>query len=146
MLRTARNALGLVSALDSRTNVKRHLVQTAEHLRAADCIETDCPHYNLGWTTTVDEKTDLGLRQARYIRKEANRKFKEHRNEVGLTVFLFEQGQKCFRQHKIQTGEAPIKLVTRPDGSRTRQEADRWFYEANEEVYQHEERKKRGGY
>ena len=145
MLRMPRNTLGLVSALDPRTNVKRHLMQTAEHLRVADCLEVNCPHYEFGWTTTVDETTDLGQRQARYIRKEAGRKFNEHKNEVGLTVFLFEQGQRCFQQHRVQTGEAPIKLVTHPDGSQRRQEADRWFYEANEEVYQHEERKKRGG-
>ena len=79
------------------------------------------------------------------MRKEAKRKFRERRNELGLTVFHFEAGQKCFQKHKVQTGEAPIKLVTRPDGTKKRQEADRWFYEANEEVYRHEERKKRGG-
>lgn len=145
MLRTPRNTLGLVSALNPRTNVKRHLVQTQEHFMTADCREVRCPHYELGWTTTVDEKTDLGRAQARYMRKEAKRKFKEHQNELGLTVFLFEQGQKCFQQHKVQTGEAPIKLVTRPDGGRQRQDADRWFYEANEEVYRFEELKKRGG-
>ena len=145
MLRTPRNTLGLVSSLDSRTNVKRHLVQTAEHLRAAECIEVDCPHYNLGWTTTVDEQADLGKAQARYMRKEAGRKFKERRNELGLTVFHFEAGQKCFQKHKVQTGEAPIKLITRPDGIRQRQESDRWFSEANEEVYRLEQLKKRGG-
>ena len=140
------STLGLVSAQSPRQYVKRHIVQTAEHFMAADCKETGCPHYEFGWTTTIDEQTDLGRKQARYIRKEAKRKYTEQNNAVGLTLFYFESGQKCFTAHKVQTGEAPIKLVTKADGRMVRQEAQRWFGEANEEVYRFQKQRKEGGY
>jgi hypothetical protein len=144
MLRMPRISSGLVSALNPRHHMKRHIVQTPNHFYTAECREAKCPHYEFGWTTTIDEKTELGKRQGHYIRKDPRRKFIESRNYVGLTVFLFEPGQKCFQAHKLQTGEAPIKLVTAPDGRKIRQESSRWFYEANEEAYRFEEFKKRG--
>jgi hypothetical protein len=132
------------SAFNPRQYIKRHMVQTPDHFYTAECREAKCPHYEFGWTTTINEQTDLGKRQARYIRKDARRKFIESKTDAGLTVFLFEAGQRCFQTHKLQTGEAPIKLVTAPDGRKIRQETNRWIYEANEEVYRFEEFKKRG--
>ena len=144
MLRIAKSTSGLVNALNPRRYVKRHLVQTPNHFYTAECREAKCPHYEFGWTTAIDEQTDLGTRQGRYIRKEAGRAFREWRNDVGLTVFLFEAGQRCFQIHKLQTGEAPLKLVTASDGRKVQQETSRWIYEANEEVYRFEESKRRG--
>ena len=144
MLHMPKISSGLVSALNPRHHSKRHIVQTPNHFYTADCRKANCPHHEFGWTTTIDEQTDLGKRQGHYIRKDAGRKFTESKNYVGLTVFLFEPGQKCFQTHKLQTGEAPIKLVTAPDGRKIRQESSRWFYEANEEAYRFEEFKKRG--
>lgn len=74
------------------------------HFRSATCAEADCPPYLNGWRTTVDESTDLGQAQAHYIRRESRRKFVEHRDPAGLTVFEFEAGQACFAadQHKVR--------------------------------------------
>jgi hypothetical protein len=74
----------------------------ATHYRDATCDEADCRAWLAGWTTTVDESTDLGQRQAHYIRAESKRGFKEQRNEAGLTVFTFWAGQKCFACHKVR--------------------------------------------
>ena len=146
MLRMPRStpAPGLVSALDPRRFAKRHVVQTAEHLRPSDCKELNCPHWRLGWDTFTDERTVLGQQQAYYIRHKSDREFIEYRNETGGTTFHFPPGQKCFQTHRIQTGEAPIKLLTLSDGRTVQQPTDRWFYEANEEVYRAEEIRKRG--
>ncbi len=70
------------------------------HWRKASCEEVACLHYLLGWQITADERTDLGQAQAHYIRTKAGRRFSEDHNPAGLTVFTFEAGQKCFRQHQ----------------------------------------------
>ncbi len=73
------------------------------HFRPATCEEAGCGAYAGGWHTTVDESTELGQRQAYYVRKLSGRRFSEHRNEAGLTVFDFEAGQQCFRsaEHRV---------------------------------------------
>lgn len=80
------------------------LAPAATHWRLATCAEVDCGAYLRGWTTTVDEATELGARQAHYIRRQSLRGFAEQRNPAGLTVFTFEPGQRCFRaaEHRVQ--------------------------------------------
>jgi len=75
----------------------------ATHFRPATCAEVECQAYAKGWKTIVDERIDLGRRQAYYIRKESGRRFFEHRGEAGLTCFDFEAGQRCFRsgEHRV---------------------------------------------
>ena len=75
----------------------------ATHFRPATCAEVECQAHTKGWRTAVDESTDLGQRQAYYIRKQSGRRFSEHRDEAGLTVFEFEAGQRCFRsdEHRV---------------------------------------------
>jgi hypothetical protein len=85
----------------------------ATHFRPATCAEADCgPHRN-GWATTVDESTELGQRQAHYIRKQSGRRHVEHRDEAGLTVFTFEAGQPCFQadKHRVPL-ERPVNHYT----------------------------------
>lgn len=74
----------------------------ATHWNVVTCADADCEHYRLGWESHIDERTQLGQRQAHYIRQVSGRKFTETRNELGLTVFAFGAGQKCFRQHKAR--------------------------------------------
>jgi hypothetical protein len=85
----------------------------ATHWRPATCAEVDCPHHVHGWTTTVDERTDLGMGQAHYIRYDSGRGFREHRNAAGLTVFTFPPGQRCFASgdHRLEVGLPPIYVV-----------------------------------
>ena len=69
----------------------------ATHWRGpVPCSEYQCKEYLNGWDTPVDERTDLGQRQAHYIRAESGRRFTEERDDAGLTWFHFEPGQQGF--------------------------------------------------
>ncbi|MFD9618502.1 hypothetical protein ACFWB2_14700 [Streptomyces virginiae] len=73
----------------------------ATHWRAASCEEVGCRLLERGFKTAVDESTQLGQRQAHYIRRESGRKYTEARREDGLTEFVFASGQPCFKEHKL---------------------------------------------
>ena len=64
------------------------------------CEQVDCQAWANGWDTVIDETTQLGAEQARYIRQEARRTFSETRRGDGLTVFRFESHQRCFAEHR----------------------------------------------
>jgi hypothetical protein len=81
------------------------------HWRAATCTEVHCPAEEFGWTTTVDESTDLGQKQAHYIRREAKRSFKESKRPDGMTDFVFSAGQRCFRQHRTRLEREELFLA-----------------------------------
>jgi hypothetical protein len=70
--------------------------------REATCAEVECEAYEHGWRTAIDESTDLGQQQAHYIRQDHTRKHSESRTEAGMSVFDFEPGQRCFREHKTR--------------------------------------------
>jgi hypothetical protein len=71
----------------------------------ARCVDVDCLAYLNGWTTRVDESTQLGEAQAYYIRYQSGRRYSEDRDGE-LTVFRFRAGQRCFKEHR-----APLYLV-----------------------------------
>jgi hypothetical protein len=73
------------------------------------CASVGCAAWRQGWDTVVDEDTDLGKRQAAYIRQNSGRTFKELRSETGLTVFRFESGQRCFANHETR----PARFLVR---------------------------------
>jgi hypothetical protein len=70
-------------------------------VRAA-CEQVGCLAYRHGWESHVDESTELGARQADYIRRLSGRTFREQRDAAGITVFLFEGGQRCFSEHQTR--------------------------------------------
>lgn len=82
------------------------------HWRKATCAEVDCPAYASGWKSLIDESTELGQKQAHYIRKQSGRGFTEQR-EGALTAFVFEAGQPCFGAdaHKLPTGRPELFKV-----------------------------------
>lgn len=83
----------------------------ATHYRDASCSEVDCQAQEHGWRTVVDESTDLGQRQAAYIRRESGRKYTEERQPDTLTAFTFEAGQTCFESHKVSLQRPELFLV-----------------------------------
>lgn len=98
--------------------VPAHLYKTYEitspistHYRTGTCEEAGCLAHQRGWQTSVDESTDLGQRQAHYIRTMSGRRFTERRTELGLTAFLFEAGQKCFAEHKVSLERPELYVV-----------------------------------
>lgn len=89
------------------------------------CEDAGCLAFRFGWETTVDERTTLGLAQARYIRTVSGRTFREMRTAGGLTVFRFERGQRCFAEHRTRPetwsvlhgdwrDSEPLRTHTRP--------------------------------
>jgi hypothetical protein len=110
--------------------------------RPATCAQVDCAPHLHGWTTTVDERTELGQRQAWYIRSASARRFSEHRDDTGLTVFTFEAGQSCFQadQHQVATEREPLYLVKPGDwrggaqgrSSRVHTRAEDWVEDFSE--------------
>lgn len=78
------------------------IVSPADRSVKAACEQVGCLQWRHGWQTTVDESTDLGQRQAAYIRQHSGRTFREQRTGNGLTVFRFESGQRCFADHKTR--------------------------------------------
>lgn len=69
--------------------------------RKAACEEVGCPDWRDGWESHIDESTELGRQQAVYIRTRSGRTFRElpRASEGAVTVFRFEAGQRCFREH-----------------------------------------------
>jgi len=86
----------------------------ATHWRDATCEEVDCPHFQHGWRTVVDETTELGRRQAHYIRTSSGRRFTATW-DGGVTTFTFEAGQRCFAAHKVPLERDPLFLVRMGD-------------------------------
>jgi hypothetical protein len=92
----------MVTRLPSRGPVSayktyRIAAPLATHYRTGlTCAQYECDAYLLGWQSQIDEGTELGQRQAAFIRKRSGRKFTEHRTDAGLTVFSFEPGQEGF--------------------------------------------------
>jgi hypothetical protein len=127
---------------------------TSTHFRPATCAEVECDATVNGWVTTVDETTELGQKQAHYIRKLSGRLFKENRTPTGLTEFTFPAGQPCFRKddHKVRIGRQEL-FITRdgdwrgnPLGTRPRQHTrpEHWVEEFQENQQALVDRMERG--
>lgn len=97
---------------------------TTHHRRATcDEGEIDCENHRNGWVTAVDESTELGQRQAHYIRTNCRpvtaelavaagvRRYSEERTPAGWTAFTFPPGQQCFAQHMVRLHRPDIFVV-----------------------------------
>ena len=88
----------------------------ATHWRDATCAEVDCEAWRSGWLTIVDERpetvTELGARQAAYIRGQSGRSYVEARDgQTGHTVFDFAAGQTCFSRHRVRLDRLEVYRV-----------------------------------
>lgn len=81
------------------------------HTRKATCEEVECPQYLRGWTMKVDLGTDLGQKQAYYIKHHSGRSYKVADQRDGLVTLEFRGGQDCFREHRVPTGRPERFLV-----------------------------------
>lgn len=80
------------------------------HFRPASCAEVDCPNYARGWKTTVDVSTQLGRKQANYIRLHSGRRF-TFAQTGDLVAFTFSPGQNCFQQHRTSLQRPPLLRI-----------------------------------
>lgn len=83
------------------------------HWRPASCAEAGCEQHERGWRSVIDESTELGQRQAHYIRRESGRRFTEEQQGPGVTAFVFEAGQTCFAasKHRVRVGRPELYVV-----------------------------------
>jgi hypothetical protein len=88
----------------------------ATHWRAVPCgqVEGGCGAHEHGWKTTCDLSTDVGLRQARYIRDHSGRTFTWERVDP-LITFVFPAGQQCFAGHRVSLGRPALFVVQNGD-------------------------------
>jgi hypothetical protein len=75
--------------------------QLSDRMDVISCYLAQCEHWEKGWETTVDERTDLGVMQATYIRQKSGRTYKEMKSG-SLTVFRFSRQQRCFGEHRTR--------------------------------------------
>jgi hypothetical protein len=100
------------------------------HTRQAGCAEADCPNLAAGFKVTVDERTDLGMSQAAYMRHDGvpehlpasytargQRRYTET-HEGPLTVFTYPAGTDCFATHRVALGRPELYLVRGGDWRR----------------------------
>lgn len=66
------------------------------------CQDAGCMAWRHGWESVIDERTELGQRQAAYIRRRSGRTFTERRTAEGVTIFRFEAFQRCFADHRTR--------------------------------------------
>ncbi len=78
----------------------------------AACEQVNCEQWLFGWDSLIDERTPLGQAQARYIRVQSGRTFREMKAPDGLTVFRFEPRQRCFAEHRTR----PVRLAVATGG------------------------------
>jgi hypothetical protein len=76
--------------------------------RPATCRDVQCAAREKGWQTVVDVGSQLGQRQANYIRLRAGRAFTFAQDGDRVT-FTFPPGQQCFRQHTLPVGALFVK-------------------------------------
>ena len=110
-----------------------HMMQTyainapkATHWRPATCAEVDCQKAERGWKMILDLTTDLGQRQARYIKHTSGRRYEVTSQRDGLVTLIFPGGQECFEEHQVRTDRPEEYLVRggdfrgNPRGQQTR--------------------------
>jgi hypothetical protein len=81
------------------------------HWRKISCEQAGCRAQQQGFSTTVDESTELGQQQAHYIRNRSGRPCKESTAPGGLTVFNFPPGTQCFTPHQTRRARPPLFVV-----------------------------------
>jgi hypothetical protein len=111
------------------------------------CQVAGCQAYKHGWETTVDERSELGMQQATYIRQGSGRTFTERKTGDGRTVFRFEAFQRCFAEHKTR----PERYIERggdwrgnPRGDVVRHNPDTWTESFGEHQQKLADRLERG--
>ncbi|QMP84397.1 hypothetical protein HUN42_00019 [Streptomyces phage Dagobah] len=83
-----------------------------EHWRRATCEEVRCRMAARGWEMRLDLTTELGQRQARYIKHQSGRRYEIVDQKNGLVTLRFPGGQECFKAHRVRT-DAPGRFLVK---------------------------------
>lgn len=84
---------------------------TRTHTREATCEEVECGAYLRGWRMQIDLNTELGQRQARYIKHSSGRSYTVESQREGLVTLLFQPSQPCFATHRVKLEREPLYRV-----------------------------------
>jgi len=76
------------------------------HTRPGTCGDVECRNYLNGFKIIADVSTELGRKQANYIRLHSGRRFTVEEN-ADLVTFIFPPGQTCFEQHRVSLHREP---------------------------------------
>jgi hypothetical protein len=105
-----------IKRLDSR--MPAHAMQTFQvvaptstHTRKATCEEVECPQYARGWRMKIDLNTELGQKQAWYIKYQSGRSFTKVGARDGLVELEFKGGQPCFQDHRVRNSLPEIYRI-----------------------------------
>lgn len=84
------------------------------HFRKVTCQQLQCQGWKHGFRSVIDVTTELGARQADYLRSKVHgRTFTEAKAGEGLVAFTFPPGQACFRseQHRVALDRPAVYVV-----------------------------------
>lgn len=121
------------------------------HTKPATCEDVECAQYARGWRMRIDLGTELGQKQAYYIKHHAGRKYKIVGQQDGLVDLEFAPNQDCFQEHRVRIERPEIFRVKGGDyrGNplrtpvRTHKKAEFWveeFAENQDRLKTHMER------
>jgi hypothetical protein len=85
------------------------------HWRLASCEEVGCEKFIKGHALVIDESSPLGQFQASYVRGDRSRGCTESRDEMGMTVFTYPPGNRCFEEHRVRLEREENFLITGGD-------------------------------
>ena len=72
------------------------------HTRKASCEEVECGSYLRGWRMKIDLGTELGQKQAYYVKHHSGRSYNVVDQRDGLVTLEFPGGQPCFEEHRVR--------------------------------------------
>jgi hypothetical protein len=81
------------------------------HTRRGTCEEAECQAYKNGWRMKIDLQTELGQKQAHYIKYNSGRSFKKIGFQDGLVTLEFSPNQECFAEHRIRIDRPEVYRV-----------------------------------
>lgn len=82
------------------------------HTKVVKCGEgVDCAAYRNGWRMKIDLGTDLGQKQAYYIKHQSGRAYKVIGQQDGLVELEFGPNQPCFAEHRARLERPEIYRV-----------------------------------
>ena len=125
---------------------------TETHWRRATCEEVACDQAARGWRMVLDLQTEMGMRQARYIKHHSGRRYEIAEQRDGLVTLVFAGGQECFQEHRVRI-DRPEKYLVKggdfrgnPRGQKTRvhTKPEFWIEEFQENSDQLNQLKERG--
>lgn len=66
------------------------------------CEDVECANYARGWKMVLDLNSELGQKQAYYIKHQSGRAYTVESQVDGLVTLIFAPNQDCFEQHKVR--------------------------------------------